>query len=300
MDQPIAYLNGRHLPQDQLFVPPQDLGFLWGATVAEQLRTFRGELFLLEQHLQRLERGLQVMRIAVSLEAIAQAAGEVARHNYALLDPANDLGLTIFVTPGMSPTYQPHTKASPTVGIHSYPLPFSLWADKYQNGQHCAVSAVAQVSAACWPRDIKVRSRLHYYLADQEVRSRNPQARAVLLDEAGHINEASTANVVVLFPGEGLVSPPGEGILPGVSLQFVESLAREHNEAFAYRPIAATELDHAEEVFLTSTPFCLLPVSRWGERSLPQREMCNQLLRRWSDRVGVDIVAQAQRAVTKT
>ena len=42
-------------------------------------------------------------------------------------------------------------------------------------------------------------------------------ARALLLDERGFVTEASTANILVYYRDEGLISPPKERILPGVT-----------------------------------------------------------------------------------
>ena len=293
MSSPIAYLNGRFVSHDEVSVAPQDLGFMWGVTIAEQLRTIRGELFLLDQHLERLALGLQTVGVGVQIDDIAAAAQEIVRRNFALVDPSADLGVTIFVTPGISRTYRPDAEPVPTTGVHSYPLPFSLWAEKYRIGQHCELSHVQQVPAACWPRAIKARSRLHYFLADQEVRSRHPAAQAILLDDRGYVSEASTANVIAHLPGEGLVSPPLEDILPGVSLRFVESLAKAQGEALTYRKISSEELDAADEILLTSTPYCILPVSQLGKRALTKRERFNRLLKSWSEHVGIDIEAQA-------
>lgn len=294
MQQSIAYSNGEFIQHEDLRVQPQDLGFMWGVTVAEQLRTFRGELFLLNEHMQRLASSLATIGVEVSTDELAVAATKVVEHNYALIDPSLDLGLTIYVTPGLSSTYSPGSDPEPNVGVHSYVLPFALWVDKYANGQECELTSVPQVPAACWPRGLKARSRMHYYLADAEARSRCASARAILLDEDGCVNEASTANVVAHFPAEGLVSPPVEAILPGMSLGYLESLAREQDIPFAYRPIPVEELALADQLLLTSTPFCLLPVSRLGEREYSSRAVFLQLIKQWSDRVHVNILEQSQ------
>lgn len=294
MSQPIAYLNGRFIPEDQLSVAPYDLGFMWGVTVAEQFRTFRGELFLAKQHLDRLRVGLDCVQVDALVESLERVARELVAHNWQLLGDEADLGVTIFVTPGHAKTYDPDGHAQPTVGVHTYPLPFSLWADKYETGQRCGVSSVRQVPTTSWPRAVKARSRLHYYLADQEVGERFPGARAILLDEHDNVNEASTANVVLHLPNEGLVSPPLEDILPGVSLRYVAVLAKELGIPFVHRTTAAHELELADEILLTSTPFCLLPVSQLGNRTLTSRQQFEALLSRWSETVGVDIPQQAR------
>jgi branched-subunit amino acid aminotransferase/4-amino-4-deoxychorismate lyase len=50
----IAWQDGKVLPRDQLSIAPSDAGFVLGATVTEQLRTFRGEIFLPDNHAIRL------------------------------------------------------------------------------------------------------------------------------------------------------------------------------------------------------------------------------------------------------
>ncbi len=300
MPEPIAYYCGEFIPSSQLVIAPQDTGFMLGVTVAEQLRTFGGKLFAWHEHLSRLSRSLDIMglRDKVDLESLLLAAEEVTRHNHALLEDGDDVGVTVFITPGRFATYtQGDESSSPTVGIHTYPLPFSLWAKAYETGQRCIISSVPQISARSWPRELKCRSRAHYYLAEQQAQQVDPQARAILLDEHGEVNEASTANVVAYFAHEGLVSPPRGEVLPGISLNHLEQLAAELGIEFTDRRLTVEELRAADEILLTSTPFCILPVSALDNQPLhqPSTHIAARLLTAWSDTVDVDIVGQAQR-----
>src|SRR5437016_13683129 len=105
--EPLAYLNGRYIPLSQVAVGVFDVGFLQGVTVAEQLRTFGGRLFRLDVHLARLAHSLDLIGVdpGVSLSDLGRIATELVEQNRQLIDSADDLGATIFVTPGMSPTY---------------------------------------------------------------------------------------------------------------------------------------------------------------------------------------------------
>ena len=297
METEIAILNGEIIPAAELHVRPQDMGFMLGVTVAEQLRTFHGELFEVAAHKQRLARSLEILGVEVDLDDLLQAGQRVVEHNFKLVNPRLDLGLTLFVTPGLYPTYRATGDDGPTIGVHSYPLPFALWREKYEHGQACEIVDVPQVSQACWPRELKCRSRMHYYLADKQASQRNADARAILLDDDGCINEASTANVVAYFSDEGLVSPQCEHILPGISLGFVKQLARRLEIPFSYRPLTPEELLSADEVLFTSTPYCLLPVSRVGERVYTGRTCFRNLLNAWNNSVGLNIEVQAKVSV---
>jgi branched-subunit amino acid aminotransferase/4-amino-4-deoxychorismate lyase len=138
---------------------------------------------------------------------------------------------------------------------------------------------------------------MHYYLADHKADAARPGARAILLDEDGFVAEATTANVLIHREGEGLVSPPPEHILPGVSLGVVRELAANLDMPFVMRPVTVDDLRTADEAMLTSTSVCLLPVIECDGLPIgtgkPSPRYC-QLLKAWSESVGVDIAAQAR------
>jgi branched-subunit amino acid aminotransferase/4-amino-4-deoxychorismate lyase len=186
----------------------------------------------------------------------------------------------------------------PLVCMHTYPLPFHLWADKYRVGQALVVTDVQQVPLACWPVELKCRSRMHYYLADLQARRIEPGARAVLLDAAGHVLEASTANLCTFRRDEGLVSPPKEKILPGVSIAVIIELARGLQIPFVHRDLTVDELLRADEVLLCSTSPCVWPVLRLNGQAIgggTPGETFQRLLSAWSELVGLNIQAQAER-----
>lgn len=306
MSEPLAFLNGRWIPASAAALPVGDAGFVLGATVAEQLRTFAGRLFHLHEHLARLAHSLEIVGIDAGLttDQFAGTANELVAHNHPLLAPGDDLGLSIFVTPGTHPTFAGEKAGSktepaqPTVCLHTYPLPFHLWAGKYQKGQALATTGLQQVPSQCWPPDLKCRSRMHYYLADRQAAAAWPGARALLLDAEGRVTEASTANLLIYKAAEGLVSPPATKILHGISLAVVVELARRFDIPSVHRDLRTDDVAAADEVFLTSTPTCLLPVTRLSGQPIGDGQsgpVFHRLLDAWSDMVGVDIAGQAER-----
>ncbi len=295
-----AFLNGKLIPASDLRIPPTDAGFVLGVTVAEQLRTFHGQLFRLEDHLSRLSHSLAVVGVPLTMPSLRLAvmARKLVDHNLALLTPEDELGLCIFATPGAYATFAPDRPAEPAVGMHTYRLPFSLWAEKYRQGQVLVTASVRQVPPACWPTDLKCRSRMHYYLADREAAAREPGARALLLDFDGRVSEASTANVLVYRHDEGLISPPLHRILHGISLDTAFSLAARLGMDTAFRDLVPAEIAGADEVMLSSTSCCLLPVTRLDGKPVGTGrpgEVFRSLIAAWSELVGIDIVAQAER-----
>lgn len=305
MAEPFAFLNGRFLPAAEMKIHVGDVGFIQGVTVAEQMRTFRGTLFRLEQHLERLARSLEIIGVdpGMTRGQMAAMARRLASENHALLAEGDDLALALFVTPGLYANYDPQGASGPTVGMHTAPLPYRLWVDDYELGKQLVISQARQVPAACWPPELKCRSRMHYYLADREARQKAPGARALLLDLEGRVTEASTANLVIFRREEGLISPPKEMILPGVSMGMVEDLAKELSIPFLYRELLPEDVAAADEALLTSTSPCIVPaVSLNGEPIGNGRpgEVFRKVLEAWSRHVGVDIEAQAKRFVNRS
>ncbi len=299
MSEPVAFLNGRWIPASAATVSVGDAGFVLGVTVAEQVRTFAGKLFRLDDHLARLARSLEIIGLdpGMSLDELGETSRELVLRNHPLLPAGSDLGLSIFVTPGEYPTFA-RGPIHPAVCLHTYTLPFHHWAAKYRVGQSLVTTEVEQVSPQCWPRELKCRSRMHYYLADRQATAKEPGARALLLDSNGLVTEASTASLLIYRAGEGLLMPPSAKILHGISLATVVELAHEEGVSVGERDLPLADVAGADEVLLTSTSMCLLPVTRLNGRPIGSGqpgEVFRRLLAAWSRRVGLDIVGQAER-----
>lgn len=310
-----AWADGRLIPRADLAVGVGDAGFVLGATVTEQLRTFKGRLFLPDEHRRRLADSLAAIgvRSPVPLESIFVAAQELATHNHAVhaaanprpdlgpnpgpgADPGPDLGVVIFVTPGDLPAQHEGRPGGPRAVIHSFPLAFAMWAGAYDHGLALRSVAVRQVPEACWPVHAKVRSRLHYFLADREAQAIEPGARAVLAHLDGRISETSTANIAIVV-GRTILAPPAADALAGVSLAHARRLAEAAGFAWLERSLLASDLAAADEILLTSTPNCILPATRFD--GLPvgaggPGPAFRTILDAWSREVGLDIAGQAR------
>ncbi len=290
----LSYHNGSLVPSTDLQLPLSDLGFMMGVTVSERLRTFAGQLFRLEHHMERLRQSLEMVGIETleTIEQLMATAEELARENHQLLDPADDLGMYILVTPGPAG----RETCRPTVIIGTAPLEFSRWNKTYREGTELVTSSHRQVPASSWNPHLKCRSRMHYFLADQEAERRQPGARALLLDQQQNVGEATTANIVIYREAEGLISPRREGILAGISLDVLEELAASLSIPFTEKDLVLADLAAADEILLTSTSPCVWSVtgldgSPVGGRQVGRRS--GQLLAAWSSLVGVDIPGQA-------
>jgi branched-chain amino acid aminotransferase len=294
MASPLVYLNGQFLPEPEARLSIQDAGLTWGVTVTDRCRTFRHQLFRLADHLRRFRNSCQQAKVPQPLadSELAAIAHHVVEENAKLIPGAHDLALVLFATPGPIAA-TPAEKSPPTLCIYTAPLPFLQYARLFREGARLDTPTVRQVPSNCIPPTVKHRSRLHWWLAEQEVRAANPEATALLLDVQGHVTETASANFLLVREGH-VLTPRAGTVLPGVSLHVVADLCSHLGILFTETDLTLRDCARAEEAMLSCTSFCLAPVAQLNETMYTRPgPVFERLLAAWSDRVGLDIRAQA-------
>ncbi len=302
MPEPLVYLNGHRVPASEAHLAIYDAGVVLGATVTEQARTFHQKPWRLSEHLDRLFRSLRYTRmdIGLSKDQLTALSEELVAHNARLLSEEDELGVIQFVTAGEYPTYAGLSgrpaRTTPTVCVHTFPLPFELWAQKMRTGQHLVTPSIRHVPPQCYDPKMKYRSRMHYYLADQEARLVDPEAVALLLDLSGNVTETGGANFLLVERGV-IISPTTVNTLPGVSRAMVIELAGKLGIPFVERDLQVYNVLNADEAFTASTPYCLMPVTKVNGVPIGDGQpgpVFRRLLDAWSAEVGLDIERQIQ------
>lgn len=258
-EQNCGYFNGRWLPVDQWGLHIEDLGFLQAVTAVERLRTYGGRLFQPHAHLTRLSESLRVLQINQSVSELQDLLEQWCDRNRAWVKEQGEASITLFVTPGRK-GWGPNAAAdsplnpgsAPTVGLYGRPLKRSYVQSLHTDGQAIVVTDVRQPSAEAWPRGIKVRCRLHYYLADLAANQAFPNAAGVLVDDDGSLTETSVANLAI-FDGAQIISPPVDRVLSGVSQGVVRAYSANLGIGWTHRPLMSAELGGAQEILLMGT-----------------------------------------------
>jgi branched-chain amino acid aminotransferase len=84
---------------------------------------------------------------------------------------------------------------------------------------------------------------------------------AILVDESGHITEASRSNVFFI-QNNLLVTSPASTVLPGITRKKVLEICASSNINVKMEQVRASDLEHYEACFLTGTARKIVPV-RW-------------------------------------
>ena len=115
-----------------------------------------------------------------------------------------------------------------------------------------------------------------------------------LLDEYGNVSESIGANFFLVT--DGVLRTAGDrATLQGVSRKTLLELATQIGIPTSEEDLQPYDVYTADEAFLCSTPYCLLPVGRADTRQLGDEvpgPVTSQLLAAWSETVGLDIVDQ--------
>ena len=143
----------------------------------------------------------------------------------------------------------------PTYCIHTFPLPFSFWKHYFHEGAHVVTPSIRHIPPQSIDPKIKCRSRMHWWLADQETHLVDPKAVSLCLDLNGNITETSGSNFLILQNGV-LLTPSSRNILPGVS----SNLGPAEKEVMQTEPVQVIVLILAEAPKTTpeTLPICPL------------------------------------------
>ena len=293
----IAYFNGSWVPLSEVRIDPSDRGFVTGDAVFDAARTFSGTEFLLQEHIDRLYRSLHVARIdpGISAETMLAISHEVVERNTHLIPEVGDFQVWQGVTRG--PGRWAHLAGPPTVYVKVSGIDFGKYAHLYAAGAHAIVTRAQSLPYASADPKLKTHSRMHFNLAELEAARFDPAGWPVLLDAYGNLGEGSGYNLFIVRNGK-VLTPSAGSVLSGISRSFALQLARSLDIEAEETTLQPFDLYTADEAFFTGTSPCILPVTRADGLDIGTATpgpITSTLLQAWSDKVGVDIAAQAVR-----
>ena len=260
----IAYFNGKFMPKDDIAISPDARGFLFADGLYEVIRSYRGRLFQIGPHLERLARG------AAHLRFNSNGYGDLGKVCEQLL-VENDL------TDSDALIYIQVTRGAPPHRLHYFPAedtPLTVYAAVQAFAPDPEIQtkgvSVVMVPDQRWARcDLKTVGLTANAMASQQ--AREADAAEALLVRDGCIMEGSKSSFLIVSQGTVIAPPLTNYILGSITRQVVESLCRQENIPFAAKPIYQDRLIAADELMLAGTTFEVAPVTavRGCERQWP-------------------------------
>ena len=248
-----VYLNGEFLPLEEAKVPVLDRGFIYGDGIYELIPVYAGRPLRLKEHLARLQRSLDAIRLAnphTDAEWAALIGSMIARNG------SGDIYVYFQITRGVAKRDHAFPKDTPpTVFMMASPLPTPP-REQVENGVACVTMQDNR-----WLRcDIKAISLLGNVLLRQAALDAGG-AEAVMFRD-GLLTEGSASNILVARDGKLLAPPKDHLILPGVTYDLVLELDAKHVVPFEVREITEAEVRSADELMLTSSTKEVLAITQ--------------------------------------
>ncbi|QEL15785.1 aminotransferase class IV [Limnoglobus roseus] len=285
MNSLLAFLNGRLLPAGDATLSLADAGFVSGATVVDNARTFGGKLFRWADHLARFRRDCErcfVPLVATDAE-LSRTAEELLAQNLPL-SPLGELHVVTAATPG--PPGGP-----PTLAMTTYPIRVERYRPFFTQGVRLVVAGTqASEPTDLLPPRIKHRSRLHWHVAEQKV---PPDAVAVVRNHG--VADTAVGAIAAIAVDGTLLLPATGFVQESISLKVLRELAA---HGFPVRESAfAADSPNVRELLLCGTGFGVAGVVSWSDSDHTRTfdwpgPAYRYLLAAWSKLVGVDIERQ--------
>ena len=276
----LVYLNGRLLPYSEAVVAMKDGGFESAGGFYDGERTFDGRLFKLRQHLQRLYNGLNYSKIdpGMSLDEMERITLDLLERNLPRLEAGHEFAVSQVVSVISDTSNESNQKVN--VVIYCQPIDFSQFAQSYLRG----VRIVTPPTYGVQPQG-----------AASDPRSGGQSVLPLMWDAEGNVTECKGGNF--MFASGGRIKlPHRRNVLPGVSMQTVLEIAESADIPVDEDDYPMSAVYAADEAFVSSTRFCLVPVDTvngmrlHGELPGP---VTRKLTNHWSKLVGLDFVQQA-------
>ncbi|TWT09480.1 aminotransferase class IV [Reyranella sp. CPCC 100927] len=294
----VAWFNGTFMPEAQVMIPFRDRSWKYGDGAFDMTRTFEGKPFRLKEHIDRFYRSLRYLQIdpGVSPKEMLAVSEEIVARNEHLRGQHGDWWVGQRVSRGVDAVGDEgweHT--GPNVVVEVIPLPLKERARHFRDGADVVIPPVRRTA----PDMLSPRAKTHNYLnmivAEQPVKTANPNAWAVLLDVNGNLAEGLGSNIFVVRDGR-LQTPREKYVLPGVSRQMTMDLAARLSIPCEERDIDLFDAANADEIFLTSTSLCILPVRSFNGQKVGDGKVPGPITQRLTDAyiaaVGCDFVKQ--------
>jgi len=300
-DERVAYFNGNFLPESHVRVSFRDYGFSVVDGAFDTARSAAHKPFLFEEHIGRLYKSLAYLRLDPGLtpKQMLGVTLDGCEPKLPLREPHDYYWVTQWISRGVRSLARSSAEGSPTVIIECSPLPLKARARGMQEGLEVITPGGIRRTPpeAISPR-YKSLSYGNLVAGDVEVQALKPGATCVLLDTRGCLCEGLGSNIFIVRDGE-VLTPHERYVLAGLSRRTVMEIASDLRVPVREADIDLYDAYTAEEAFITSTSWCLVPVKSINGKAMAAGAwgpVTRQLSQGYKDRLGgFDYVAQYTR-----
>jgi D-alanine transaminase len=253
----IVYLNGEFLEESKAQVSVLDRGFIFGDGVYEVIPSYGGHPFRIAEHLDRLVSNLTATRIPDPYQRAnwIELIDRLIQSNEGV-----DQSVYLQITRGVARRDHAIPKSvTPTIFMMSNPL--IEQSEENLNHGIAAITCIDNRWANC---HIKAISLLANVLLKQQAIDVNTEEAILIRD--GEVTEGTASNVFIVKDNVMITPPKGPRLLPGITRDLILELAQSNHLSCQEGDISETELQNADEIWITSSIKEVIAVTTLNEQ----------------------------------
>jgi branched-chain amino acid aminotransferase len=268
----VVNVNGQVSDGASAAISVFDHGFLYGEGVYETIRTYNGEPFLFDRHMQRLRASAAMIMLDVPFtdaeylkrSVDTMTAARLGKHSDGTVAEAY---IRILHTRGIGDlSYDPAATPTPSVVVIVKPLPKPA-DEKFRHGvKVCVVDIIRNHPRSVSPL-IKSNNLLNNALCMQEA-LRKGGVEGVFRNYRGELSECSQSNLFIVTGGVVRTPPLEAGLLAGITRGFVFEIGGALGIPVEEAALRDEDLFNADEAFFTSTTNELMPIVQVDDRTI--------------------------------
>jgi branched-chain amino acid aminotransferase len=255
-----ASIDGVVSPLDEARVPVMDRGFLYGDSIYEVFRTYRGIPLFFEEHWQRFENSARLIhlslgdikeRLTADIKAATAASGAP--------DAEKDVYVRFIVTRGEGPISLVPLK-NPSLRRVVIVKEVPVWNPQhYSEGATLAIVSVRRNPGEALNPNIKGGNYLNNVLGTIEADLLGADD-CLMLNDAGLITEASNSNVFFVIDGQVVTPSQKAANLRGLTKVAIQAACEANGINGIETEISPADVRRATECFLSSATREVMPV----------------------------------------
>jgi branched-chain amino acid aminotransferase len=252
----LVYIDGEYYPKSQAKISVFDHGLLYGDGVFEGIRAYKGVVFKLREHIERLYSSAKVIMLNIPLtkEEMINAVLETLRKNN-----LQDAYIRLLVTRGVGDLgLDPRKCPKPTVIVITDTIKLYS-SEAKEKGIKALIVWVRRNPVDTVSHEVKSLNYLNSVLGKIEANIAGFD-EAICLDKNGHISEGVGENLFIVKNGKLITPPSSIGLLVGITREVVIKLAEKLGYVVVERNITPTDLLTADEAFFTGTAAEITPI----------------------------------------
>jgi len=250
----IAYFNGIFMDKDKICISPEDRGFLFADGLYEVIRSYQGNLFKADDHLERLGYGAFHLKLKqTDFSRLKEIALELISRNDLT---SHDATIYIQVTRGAA--RRSHAFPTPLPDLTVYMTASKFDGTNALEAQEQGINVIT-VPDTRWARcDMKTTGLTANILANQEAVEK--QAREAIFIRDGVMLEGTHSNFMAVFDDILVTAPLSNYILGGITRKFVLDLCQREKIRVKPGPIFEKDIHLASEIMIVGTTVEITPV----------------------------------------